>query len=81
MHPLSAKFLCNNARLDDIGLRAITAVLARNRSAMVAMLDKKTLPIAHGLALDAITWFWLLMLMGENERLHLLAERVVLTTV
>ena len=81
MHPLGAKFLCNDARLDDIGLCAITTVLAGYRSAVVAMLDEKTLPIPHGLALDAITRFWLLVLMGTNERLHFLAERVVLTTV
>jgi hypothetical protein len=48
---------------------------------MVAMLDKKTLPITHGLALDAITWLWLLVLVGTNKRLHFLTERVVFTTV
>ena len=81
MNPLGAKFLSNNARLDNIRLRAITTVLTSDRSAVVAMLDKKTLPITYGLALDAITRFWLLVLMGTNERLHFLAERVVLSTV
>jgi hypothetical protein len=31
---------------------------------MVTMLDEKTLPITNGLALDAVTWLWLLVLMG-----------------
>ena len=81
MHTLGAEFLCNDARLNDIGLRAIATVITSYRSAMVAMLDKKTLPITHGLALDAVTWLWLLVLVGTNKRLHFLTERVVLTTV
>ena len=81
MNSLGAKLLSNDARLNDIGLCAISTVLARNRSAVIAMLDEKTLPITHGLALDAITRFWLLVLVGTNERPHFLAERVVLTTV
>jgi len=55
MHPLGAKFLCNDARLDDVGLCTIPTVFAGYGSTVITVLYKKTLPVTQGLAFNTVT--------------------------
>tara|TARA_Y100001954_G_C15339331_1_gene373837 strand:+ start:74 stop:322 length:249 start_codon:yes stop_codon:yes gene_type:complete len=81
MHALCAKFFSNDSRFDDIGLSAKATVFTWDGSAVLAVFNEECLPIAHGLALDAIARLGLLVFIISDKRAHFFSKSVVFFAV
>jgi hypothetical protein len=81
MHSLRAKLLGDDARLDNIRLGSVAAVISRNRPAVVTVLNQYALPIFESLAPETIAGLGLSVFVVPDKGFDFLTESVVVRAV